>query len=124
MYYKGVKLTTDDSDGQKPTLSYQPRTGSRKMAQEIEVDERRRVSLGKVIGEDVRRLRVEEMADGSLLLTPVVSLSARELSVLADPDRVARIQAGIIEAKEGKIVRHGPGYWAERAKALGAEEDD
>ncbi len=94
------------------------------MAQEIEVDERQRVSLGKIIGKDVKRFRVEELAGGELLLTPVVSLSQRELSVLADPARVASIQAGIVEAKEGKIVRHGPGYWTQRAKDLADADDE
>jgi hypothetical protein len=90
---------------------------------EIEVDERQRVSLGKIIGKDVRRFRVEELPEGELLLTPVVSLSTRELSVLANPERVASIMNGIAEAKEGKVRRYPPGHFAKLAEELGDDED-
>jgi predicted transcriptional regulator len=91
------------------------------VAIELEVDERQRVSLGKVIGKDVKRVRVEELADGVIMLTPVISLSERELSVLANPERLASIKAGILEAKEGRIVRHEPGHWEATLKALEEE---
>lgn len=78
---------------------------------EIDVDERRRVSLGKLLGDDVTRLRVETLPTGELLLTPVVSLSIRELSVLADPARLASIKAGIDEVAEGKVRRYEPGHF-------------
>lgn len=89
---------------------------------EIEVDERQRVSLGKIIDKEVKRFRVQELADGELLLTPVVSLSKRELSVLADPHRVASILAGIAEAKEGRVHRYEPGHWARLAAKLEGDE--
>jgi hypothetical protein len=43
-------------------------------------------------------------------------ISPRELSALDGPKRVASIKAGM----EGKIVRHGPGYWEQRLKELNA----
>jgi predicted transcriptional regulator len=92
------------------------------VAVELDVDERQRVSLGKVIGKDVKRVRVDEMADGAIMLTPVISLSERELSVLANPERVASIKAGILEAKEGRIVRHEAGHWEKLLESLGGEE--
>jgi len=91
------------------------------MSIEVEVDERRRVSLGKVIGEDVKRLRVETMSDGSVVLTPLISLSQRELETLADPKRVASIKAGIAESAAGDVVRYPAGHWSKVAAELDEE---
>jgi hypothetical protein len=92
-------------------------------AMEIEVDDRQRVSLGKFIGKDVTRFRVTSFGDdGEILLTPVVSLSKRELSVLANPERVASIKAGIVEAKEGKVRRYEPGHWTKAAEEMEVAE--
>ena len=90
---------------------------------EIDVDERQRVSLGKVIDKDTRRMRVELLPGGELLLTPVVSLSARELDVLTHPERVASIRAGLAEAEAGRIVRHRPDHWARLEAELVDVED-
>ncbi len=90
---------------------------------EVEVDERQRISLGKVIDKSVRRLRVEQLSGGELLLTPVVSLSQRELSVLADPERVATIRQGLEEAELGKVRRYGPGYFTRLAEELDLEDN-
>jgi len=93
------------------------------MSIEIEVDERQRVSLGKVISKDVKRLRVETLANGELLVTPVVSLSQRELSVLTSPERTASISAGILDAKEGRVTRYEPGHFARLAEEMGDDDD-
>ncbi len=37
---------------------------------EVEVDERQRISLGKVIDKSVRRLRVEQLSGGELAVEP------------------------------------------------------
>lgn len=52
---------------------------------EITVDDRRRTSLAKVGRKSDRRYLVEEFDDGTLVLTPAVTLSAVEVAVLRDP---------------------------------------
>lgn len=56
------------------------------MPQEIDVDERGRTSLARVRRGKHRRYLVEEFPDGTLVLTPAVTLSTVELAALADPE--------------------------------------
>lgn len=50
------------------------------------VDERRRTSLAKVGRPSDRRYLVEEFEDGTLVLTPAVTLAAAEVAALRDPE--------------------------------------
>jgi hypothetical protein len=59
----------------------------------VELDRRRRVSLGKVGREEHTRYLVSEEADGSLVFIPAVVLSELEAKLLANRDLVERIEA-------------------------------
>lgn len=52
---------------------------------EITVDERGRTSLTKVRSKAYNRYLVEEFPDGTLVLTPAVTITAVELAALRDP---------------------------------------
>jgi hypothetical protein len=52
---------------------------------ELVVDERGRASLAKVRRHHHDRYLVEEFPDGTLVLTPAVTISAVELAALRDP---------------------------------------
>jgi hypothetical protein len=67
------------------------------MRAELVVDERGRTSLAKVRSHDYDRYLVEEFPDGTLVLTPAVTVSAVELAALGNPDVVA----AIAKAKSG-----------------------
>jgi hypothetical protein len=64
---------------------------------EVVVDERGRTSLARVRSHDYDRYLVEEFPDGTLVLTPAVTISAVELAVLRDPTAMA----AVAEAKKG-----------------------
>jgi hypothetical protein len=64
---------------------------------ELIVDERGRTSLAKVRSHDYDRYIVEEFPDGTLVLTPAVTISAVELAALRDPV----VMAAVAEAKAG-----------------------
>jgi hypothetical protein len=64
---------------------------------EITVDERGRTSLARVRRHEYERYAAEEFPDGTLVLTPVVSISAVEAAALADP----AVRAAIAAAKTG-----------------------
>lgn len=53
---------------------------------EITVDARRRTSLAKVGRQSDDRYLVEEFPDGTLVLTPAVTLSLAEVAALRDPE--------------------------------------
>jgi hypothetical protein len=68
----------------------------------IELDSRRRTSLGRLGHKDHNRYLVNEQEDGTLILTPAVVMSEREAAILANPERMADIMVGIAHAKGGR----------------------
>lgn len=60
---------------------------------EITVDDRRRTSLAKVGRPEHRRYLVDEHDDGTIVLTPAVTLSAAEVAALRDPEVRAALDA-------------------------------
>jgi hypothetical protein len=63
----------------------------------VDVDERGRTSLARVRSHDYDRYTVEELPDGTLILTPAVTISAVELAALRSPE----VQAAIATANSG-----------------------
>jgi hypothetical protein len=65
----------------------------------VEVDSRRRISLGKFGRPEDTRYIVQEEEDGSITLTPAVVISAQEAKLLRHPELVQRIQQQIDSGK-------------------------
>lgn len=64
---------------------------------ELVVDDRGRTSLARVRSHHYDRYIVEEFPDGTLVLTPAVTISAVELAALSDPV----VRAAVAAAKSG-----------------------
>ena len=89
-----------------------------KMSTEVEIDGRGRISVGRLArGRD--RFRVTQLEDGELLLTPVVSVSERELAFLRNPSAVATVRGAIAHAEAGELKSFGQGYFSRLAAELG-----
>jgi len=71
----------------------------------IELDERRRASLGKVGHPDHRRYLVHEEPGGVLVLTPAALIPERELIVWENAELRASLFRGLADAAEGKTRR-------------------
>ena len=67
----------------------------------LELDERRRASLGKIGRKEHSLYRAVTLDDGTIILSPAVVMSERELALLSNPERVASIKRGIDEARAG-----------------------
>jgi len=67
------------------------------MRAELTVDERGRASLARVRTHNYDRYTVEEYPDGTLVLTPAITVSPVELAALRDPD----VMAAAAEARSG-----------------------
>jgi hypothetical protein len=67
------------------------------MTSDLVVDERGRTSLARVRTHNYDRYLVEEFPDGTLVLTPAVTISTVELAALRDPV----VRAAVAEAKTG-----------------------
>jgi hypothetical protein len=63
----------------------------------LDVDSRGRVSLGRLAQPGHRRYLAHVEADGTIVLTPAVVVSALEAEILADPELVAKIRAGLAD---------------------------
>jgi hypothetical protein len=75
---------------------------------EVETDSRGRVPLGKIIGHH-QRYRATAHEDGEILLTPIVTVSQRELDLLRNPEMSAKLRTSIAEAEAGKLTPYDPG---------------
>ena len=73
------------------------------MSQLVELDSRRRVSLGRLGRPEHRRYLVTEEPDGTLVLTPAVVMTAHEAALLRRPDLVERIETDL--ANPDRAVR-------------------
>lgn len=71
----------------------------------IELDERRRASLGKVGRPEHRRYLVHEQPDGTIVFTPAVAIPERELIVWENAELRASLFRGLADAAEGKVKR-------------------
>ena len=64
---------------------------------EVVVDERGRTSLARVRTHSYDRYFAEEFPDGTIVLTPAVTISALELAALRD----AKVRAAVQSARSG-----------------------
>lgn len=69
---------------------------------ETEADSRGRLSLGKGGAKPGRRYRVRIAPDGTMTLTPVVSIPERELPVWTDPDLRASLRDSLEALEKGE----------------------
>lgn len=91
---------------------------------EVELDGRRRLPLARIADGSHRRFRVRALPDGSFTLTPVVSISQRELDFLSDPEAVAGVRHGLEDMVAGRVTRYSSGHFQKLAAELGPDEDE
>ncbi|GAA0724296.1 hypothetical protein Drose_37600 [Dactylosporangium roseum] len=77
----------------------------------IELDDRRRVSLGKVGRPEHRRYLVHEEADGTLVLHPAVVMTEAEARLMSNPELVEQVEKTITDpasrVRRGRPTRKG-----------------
>jgi hypothetical protein len=73
----------------------------------LELDERRRASLGRIGRPEHRRYLVTEEPDGTIVLRPAVVMTELEARFLANPELVARVRAN--NADPSRLVRRAQG---------------
>jgi len=69
---------------------------------EVTADERSRIAFGRLGVHRDDRYAVSTNDDGEILLTPIVSIPKRELIIWKNPDLMASIQRGLLDAAEGR----------------------
>jgi len=76
---------------------------------ELRADNKKRITLGKIIDAKITGYRVYRNERGQLLLDPLVTIPASEAWLYQNPERIASVLQGIQEAGEGKLVNR-PSY--------------
>jgi hypothetical protein len=74
---------------------------------EVEVDSRRRISLGRVGRREHARYIVEENDEGVIRLIPAKTIPAREAFVWENPKVMASLRKGMEQAATGDVHRLG-----------------
>jgi len=71
------------------------------------VDERKRVTLGTMIGE-FTRVRVLKNSRGEILLQPIAEIPASEVWLFQNQEALDLVRTGLKESAEGKVSRVNP----------------
>lgn len=74
----------------------------------VRADMKGRVSLAKFLGSGLPvDLEVSVEADGTIILTPLVTIPARELWLYKNPEALKSLRKGIEQAGTGKVKSRG-----------------
>lgn len=98
-------------------------TPSQQNTIEVELDSRQRLPLARIVKGGHRRFRVADLGNGEYLISPVVSISERELAMLRSQEAMTSLAEGIRQAAEGTVTRREPGYYEALAAQLGPDDD-
>ncbi|MBA7638299.1 hypothetical protein ES703_45952 [subsurface metagenome] len=71
------------------------------------VDDRKRITLGKLI-KDSKRIRLYKNKRGEILLIPVVEIPASEIWLFQNKEALESVQKGLHDASEGRISKMNP----------------
>lgn len=67
------------------------------MERVLELDARKRVTLGTMVAEGVDRYLARLEEDGTVVLTPAAVVPAAQVRFMSDPDRVAHVSRALQE---------------------------
>ena len=90
---------------------------------EVELDSRNRLPLARIVQGSQHRFRVSMLPSGEYLLSPVVSISERELAMLRNPVALASLTEGLEQVAKGRVTRREPGHYELLAKELGPDDE-
>ena len=75
----------------------------------VEVDDRRRIALGKIGRPQDTRYLATAHPDGTIVLRPAVVMTEAQLRYLANPDVIAQVEEGVrqYESDPSSFIRRG-----------------
>ncbi len=79
--------------------------------------------MARIVNGSQHRFRVTPLPGGDFLVSPVVSISERELTMLRNPEALASLKEGIDQAAAGRPTRRGPGHYTKLAEELGPDDE-
>lgn len=80
-------------------------------AKNLKVDAKKRITLGKIISEDVTSFDAEIKENGVIILHPRVEIPAEELWLYKNKEALESVQRGLEDAAEGKLSELDENFW-------------
>lgn len=77
----------------------------------LRVDAKKRITLGKIISDDITSFDAEIKENGVIILHPRVEISAEELWLYKNPEALASVKRGLDDLKHGRFVKLEEDFW-------------
>ena len=77
----------------------------------LNLDGKKRITLGKLISKDTTFFEVEKKKDGTIILYPKSNLSKKEISIYKNKEALASLKKGINDIKKGLITGIENDFW-------------
>lgn len=78
----------------------------------LNMDGKKRITLGKLISRDTTYFEVEKQKDGTIILRPKTNLSSKEIGIYADKQVFNSLKKGIKDVKKGLYTPIDSNFWA------------
>lgn len=84
----------------------------------LNLDSKKRVTLGKLIPKDTTSLKAKTNKDGSITLIPQSNLQKDEAWIYQNKNFIKNISKGLIDIKKNILTKIDTNFWSENAKEL------
>lgn len=81
----------------------------------LNLDGKKRITLGKLIPKDTTFFEVQKRADGALILMPKSDLSNEEAWIYKDKKIFKSINKGLLNLKKGLVTKIGAEFWGDNS---------
>ena len=81
------------------------------MKKKLNMDGKKRITLGKLISKDTTYFEVEKRSDGVLVLHPKTNLTEQELSFYKEKNSYKSLKKGLKEIKKGFVTKVDKSFW-------------
>lgn len=78
----------------------------------LNLDGKKRVTLGKLISRETTFFEVEKQKDGTLILRPQTDLPEQELWIYKNKDAFKSLKKGLKDLKKGLTTKINSDFWA------------
>lgn len=78
----------------------------------LNMDGKKRITLGKLISKDTTYFEVEKKTDGTLVLCPKSGLAVEEINIYKSKESFSSLKKGIMDIKKGLVTKIEKNFWA------------
>jgi len=83
-------------------------------AKNLKLDNKKRITLGKIAASNVTSYDVEVKENGVIVLYPKVEIPAEELWLFQNKEALASVKRGLEDSANGRITKLEEDFWDEK----------